>query len=250
VELGDKEVYDPGEAARRVEAHASHFAGLVEGLLDEFRRRQGRHGLVVSAYDGELFGHWWYEGLNWLEQVLERLALHPRVELTTPAAFIRSHPPRESIALGESSWGDRGNHYTWKGPVTEWMWPLIHGAEDRMRALAERFPSATGVTRRALNQAARELLLLQSSDWGFLITTGQAGDYATRRFHEHLERFGRLASALEETLPGAGAGASRAGGGAPAASDAFLAYLQEVEEADNPFPDIDYRTVTMADPDR
>lgn len=238
VGLGDKEVYDPAEAARRVEAHAAHFTGLVEGLLDGFRRRHGRHGIVVSAYDGELFGHWWFEGPAWLERVLEHLALHPRVELTTPAAFLRSHPPRESITPGESSWGERGNHFTWKGPATEWMWPLIYGAEDRMRSLAERFPAATGVTRRALNQAARELLLLQSSDWGFLITTGQACEYAARRFREHLERFGCLASALEgvgEDIPAAGEDVLAAAG------DSFLAYLQELEETDNPFPDIDYR---------
>jgi 1,4-alpha-glucan branching enzyme len=100
-----------------------------------------------------------------------------------------------------------------------------------MEVLVERHPHAGGGTKDALNQAARELVLLEASDWEFLYTTGQARQYATDRFTEHTNRFNDLAGALE------------AGNEAGAAS---LAY--EFHERDNLFPDIDYRLFAKRQP--
>ena len=96
------------------------------------------------------------------------------------------------MALPESSWGAGGGHFTWLNDETEWMWPVIHEAERTMESLVASYPDASGDQERVLNQAARELLLLQSSDWPFLVTTGQAKDYAVKRFNEHVERFNKL----------------------------------------------------------
>jgi len=101
------------------------------------------------------------------------------------------------LALPESSWGQAGNHFTWHNADTEWVWPLIGEAQLRMEGLVARYPQASGPLADALNQAGRELLLLESSDWPFLITTWQARDYATNRFQDHLERFHRLADMAE-----------------------------------------------------
>jgi hypothetical protein len=100
-----------------------------------------------------------------------------------------------------------------------------------MEKLVERFPDAGGTMADVLNQAARELLLLESSDWPFLVTTGQAKDYATQRFTEHVERFEKLADAAESI------GAN--GGETPA-------WLDELRYRDNPFPTIDYRAFGRA----
>jgi 1,4-alpha-glucan branching enzyme len=118
-----------------------------------------------------------------------------------------------------------GNHFTWDNVDTHWMWPIIHDAEARMEALAARYPNAEGSMVYVLSQAARELLLLQSSDWPFLITTGQAAEYATQRFREHVERFDRLAGIAE----------------AGAADEAASRLAGEFWERDKLFPDIDYR---------
>jgi 1,4-alpha-glucan branching enzyme len=119
------------------------------------------------------------------------------VELTTASRHVREHPPEDVLALPESSWGQAGNHFTWRNAETEWVWPLIGEAQLRMEGLVARNPEASGPLADALNQAGRELLLLESSDWPFLITTWQARDYATNRFQDHLERFHRLADMAE-----------------------------------------------------
>ena len=93
-----------------------------------------------------------------------------------------------------------------------------------MERLVERYPQADGPTLAVLNQAARELLLLESSDWPFLITTGQAGEYAIERFSDHCERFNELCEQAE------------AGGVDRGIAD----WAGELFERDKVFPDIDY----------
>ncbi len=197
VELGDKAEYEPERAAERVRDHARHFASLVEEEVTSYHGATGRFGIVCAAYDTELFGHWWLEGVDWLREVLRQLASSEIVELSTASGFLEAHPPEEAVALPEGSWGQNGDHSTWLNSDTEWMWPVIHAAERRMERLVETHQGAHAQTRDALNQAARELLLLQSSDWPFLVTTGQARDYAIGRFQDHVARFEQLASVLE-----------------------------------------------------
>src|SRR5690606_15627067 len=147
--------------------------------------------------DAALFGNWWFEGVRWLGEVLARLARSETVELCTASAFIEANPPTERVALPESSWGMGGKHFTWDNVDTYWMWPIIHAAEARMERLAATHQHADGPLLDVLSQAARELLLLQSSDWPFLITTGQEAKFAIERFREHAERFDRLAAIAE-----------------------------------------------------
>ncbi len=231
VDLGDKAVYEPERAGERAADHARHFAGLVQEEVARYYSETGRFGIVCAAYDTELFGHWWLEGIDWIREVLRLLASSEIVELCTAGGFVDAHPPEESIALPESSWGQNGDHSTWLNPDTEWMWPVIHGAERRMERLVEVHPTATGGVRSALEQAARELLLLQSSDWPFLVTTGQARDYAVGRFREHVDRFDELTTAVEQ---------------AGRISPEVLA--GELFERDRVFPDVDYQRFRNREP--
>jgi 1,4-alpha-glucan branching enzyme len=196
-----KDYYHPDWAAYKIEQHAEHFAHLVGDMLRDFHNNTGKHGLVLSSYNTELFGHWWFEGVNWLGKVLRHLAQDPHVELTTASRHVVQHPPEEVLSLPEGSWGAGGTHFTWDNNETHWMWQPIHEAEARMGALAARFTDPTQDEQAALKQAARELLLLQSSDWPFLITSGQAREYAIQRFNQHLERFEKLAGSLEQGKP-------------------------------------------------
>ncbi len=222
VELGDKDYYHPDWAAYKVDQHAEHFAHLIGDLLREHHQHTGGYGLVSSNYDTELFGHWWFEGVAWLGKVLRHLAANESVELTTASRFIAERPPTEVLSLPEGSWGAGGTHFTWDNNETHWMWEPIHESEARMEALAAAFPSPDAGARQVLNQAAREALLLQSSDWPFLVTTGQAREYAIQRFSQHVERFERLAASLEAGSPD-------------------VALAEEYWELDKVFPDIDYR---------
>jgi 1,4-alpha-glucan branching enzyme len=226
VGLGSKPPYDPERAQQRVIDHARHFASLVEELLVAHHTATGKYGVIASNYDTELFGHWWFEGVDWVREVLRLLALSELVDLSTASRYVKKHAPGTVIALPESSWGSGGNHFTWLNVDTEWMWPAIHGSENRMEELVRQFPDAEGHHETLLNQAARELLLLQSSDWPFLVTTGQAKEYASQRFSDHVDRFNTLADIAERN---------------DALTAQELDMLDALSERDNPFPDINYR---------
>lgn len=224
VDLGQKDVYHPDWATYKVGEHSRHFAGLVEELLANYHQESGQFGIIASNYDTELFGHWWFEGIEWIKQVLRHLAGSETVELMTASEYLASYPPEGVMAVPESSWGAGGGHWTWDNPDTHWMWEPIHEAEARMEQIVAAHPAATGPTAQALQQMARELLLLESSDWPFLVTTGQAGQYAIQRFRGHLDRFSQLADLIEAQ-----------------AYDRAAALAEELWEIDKVFPTIDYR---------
>lgn len=221
VDLGEKEYYQPEWADYKTEQHAEHFAHLVGDLLRDYHQQTGKYGLIASNYDTELFGHWWYEGVDWLGKVLRHLVNHDEIDLLSATQFIEQHPPQETLHLPESSWGAGGTHFTWDNGETHWMWKPIHEAEARMEALANQFDNPSQDEALALAQAARELLLLQGSDWPFLVTTGQAREYAIQRFTQHIERFNNLADYLEQ-------------------GNVDLIYVEHIYELDKVFPDIDY----------
>jgi 1,4-alpha-glucan branching enzyme len=225
LELGQKLLYDPQAAMERASGHARHFAGVVEDVVAHSGVEPGRYPIIASNYDTELFGHWWFEGVQWIKEVLRILSASEAVELTTASAYLSAHPPSEVLALPEGSWGSGGTHFTWDNADNTWFWPVIHAAEERMERLVSAHPIANGDLAFVLAQAARELLLLESSDWPFLVSTGQAKEYAVERFTSHVDRFNRLADAAEQVeLPPE----------ARSVAEAFYVL-------DNLFPDIDYR---------
>jgi 1,4-alpha-glucan branching enzyme len=161
---------------------------LVNNGLVDFYQAKGKNGIIASAYDTELFGHWWFEGIDWIKQVLKKLSESEYIDLTTASEYVNNYPPEDVLALPESSWGMGGGHFTWKNVDNEWMLGVVNQASLKMEEIAEKYPSARGKMKQLLNQAARELLLMQSSDWPFLVTTGQAGEYAVERFGYYQDR--------------------------------------------------------------
>ncbi len=221
-DLAHKDYYHPEWAEFKVEQHAEHFAHLVGDLLRDYHNKTGEFGLISSNYDTELFGHWWFEGITWIGKVLRHLAQNPDIELSTATRYVTEHPPQDVLHIPESSWGAGGTHFTWDNGETNWMWRPIHEAESRMEALAARYNNPDDDDRAVLNQTARELLLLQASDWPFLVTTGQAREYAIQRFSQHVERFKKLADSLDAGRPN-------------------RELADELWELDKVFPDIDYK---------
>ena len=203
VDLGGKGAYDPAAALRRVGDHARHFAHLVAGIAAEDGAGATRPQVVVAPFDTELFGHWWFEGVDFLAAVYRELRHHPGVRPTPASRHVMDHPPRVGLQLAEGSWGVNGDHSMWLNDRTAWTW-------SRLRALETKFwkaaPAAlkSARTRPVLAQAARELLLAQASDWQFMISTGAVPDYAERRFKLHCDDAERLITGLAD-----GAGVER-----------------------------------------
>jgi len=171
--------YDPEAARERAVAHAADFARAIAARLDAFRRRRHRPGLITFAIDTELLGAWWSEGPEWLGALAEAAPDHG-VRLVTLAQALRDHEP-ERRPLGESSWGEGKDLRTWDAPAVA---DLAWGARRlELRLLRELGTGRLGGD--AAARAARELLAVQASDWAFLDSKRQAGEYPFVRATGH-----------------------------------------------------------------
>jgi 1,4-alpha-glucan branching enzyme len=218
-----KEPYNRQWALERAAEHAGNFLfnreKQVEWLANVF---QDRKPLIVAPYDAELYGHWWFEGPDWINYLVRKTVFDQKtVRLITPMEYLAENPKCQVATPSLSSWGYKGYSEVWLDGSNDWIYPHLHKAADRMCELAQEFPEADGLLRRALNQAARELLLAQSSDWAFIMKTGSHVEYAVGRTKEHVSRFTRLYQDIKGNSVDAG-------------------WLADLEYTDNLFPDIDY----------
>jgi 1,4-alpha-glucan branching enzyme len=193
VDMNDKRQYDPMAAAERIQAHAAHFVHLVwESLQDGLK--DSIPPILCSPFDAELFGHWWFEGPQWLEAVVRALHDYPiGIELISCTDYLERYPRAGFIAMHEGSWGAEGSNHVWMNPETSWTYSRIYPAELYTREVCTAGKwRETETGGRIVCQMCRELLLLESSDWQFLITTGAARDYAELRFETHHDQFNEL----------------------------------------------------------
>lgn len=188
-----KEPYEPEKAAAKVEDHAANFMFNRERQAEFLFERLGKKPVVMAPYDAELFGHWWYEGPQFLEALIRKIARSSEVlELTSPSRYLSENPKIQPQTPSYSSWGYKGYSEVWLEGSNDWIYRHLHKASEEMADLAKRYHQANGLTARSLNQAARELLLAESSDWAFMMKCGTSVDYAVKRTREHLINFLRL----------------------------------------------------------
>ncbi|TYO93888.1 1,4-alpha-glucan branching protein domain-containing protein [Desulfallas thermosapovorans] len=194
-----KEPYLPAMARERAARHAEDFLHQRCRQIEQAACHMDRHPLVVAPYDAELFGHWWYEGPAWLNFLCREIAACDILHMVTPAEYLLEYPDNQAVDIPMCSWGAGGYNEFWLNPSNDWLYKHLHRAEDKMTELADSHPKAKDLTARCLNQAARELLLAQSSDWPFIIHSNTAVEYAVRRFKNHIGRFNILAQMLESS---------------------------------------------------
>jgi 1,4-alpha-glucan branching enzyme len=235
----NKAPYIPELAREKASENAMHFIGERMRQARELRAAfEGHTPLVVSPYDAELFGHWWYEGPQFLDFFFRKLHWdQSEIEAITPGDFLDSENLIQVQQPSASSWGEKGYFQVWINEGNSWMYPYQHDAERRMTELAnhksyafthEVTPEGVTLTERILNQMARELLLTQSSDWAFQIYKGTTVEYSTRRFQSHIQRFDLLAKMLES-------------------GEVNHGLLNEIENRDNIFAEIEYRVYQSRD---
>jgi 1,4-alpha-glucan branching enzyme len=220
---GDKAVYDPDRAVRKAEIHAADFLSNRQVKTEYLHTVMDRAPLFVAPYDAELFGHWWYEGPQWLNLLIRRVASQQGpLKLITLSQYLDQYPENQEATPCAGSWGAKGYHETWLNEKNDWVYPQLHKGALTMEQLASRYPRARGLKSRALQQAARELLLAQASDWAFMMHTGPMAEYGRRRTTDHVDRLNRIAFGVNHnTLD--------------------KAWLSEVESRDSIFPHMDYR---------
>jgi 1,4-alpha-glucan branching enzyme len=222
----EKEVYRREWAMAAVEAHATHFMAQRAHQLAQLEETMNVPPIIVSPFDAELFGHWWFEGVDWLELFIRKAAYDQKVfEFTTPSRYLAKNDTAQLVAPSPSSWGNKGYWEVWLDESNSWIYPHLHAAARRMTELARIYRDRTKLpplVDRALSQMARELLLAQSSDWAFLMKTGTATNYASKRTKDHILRFTRLHDQVRAEL-------------------VDEPFLENCEWRDNLFPDLDWR---------
>ncbi|MCD6098825.1 DUF1957 domain-containing protein [bacterium] len=230
-DLAEKDEYHPEWIEDTLVEQAAHFAKLSRDILLKEYEKLGIPAVITAPYDTELFGHWWFEGTRWLTKVMQELLNDKAIGSTTLSSYLDKFPPVEVVSLPEGSWGQGGFHYIWLNEWTEWTWRHIYEAEQKMVELANRYKDNVDETKeRVLNQLAVELLLLESSDWQFLISTWSARDYAESRVSFHYDRFKELVVLLSRLEQNGGL------------SDAEAEFLQNISQQDKPFSGIvDFR---------
>ncbi len=230
-DLGGKTYYVPEWADETREAQAAQFVFERGAQATYFQEKHGgRKPCVVSAYDAELFGHWWEEGPGFLESVFRKLLWDQSVvRPVTPSEYLAESPHHQRMTPGASSWGKGDYFQTWvegrEYQPNTWVYRHLFRLVGKMADLATRHrETADLLLKRALDQAARCLFLAGASDWGFLIETGQAVRYSEVQIVRHLDRARELMRQVD-------------------AGKIHEDYLTILEDADTifPFGDMDFR---------
>ncbi|MCM8770683.1 MAG: DUF1957 domain-containing protein [Candidatus Omnitrophica bacterium] len=220
----DKQPYNPELARQKAAEHAGNFMFNRHRQIEFLYDALGKKPIITAPYDAELFGHWWYEGVMWLDFLIRKLAFNQdMIRMITPSEYLLENPRNQVITPSLSSWGWKGYSEVWLQGSNDWIYRHLHQASSQMTELVRLFPNVEdGLLKRALNQALRELLLAQSSDWAFIMATGTHVNYAIKRTKEHILRFQRLYQEIKS-------------------NSLDKDWLADIEYKDNIFPDIDYR---------
>jgi len=220
----EKAPYNYRRAMEKAAEHAGNFLfNRQQQSKFLFDLMGGKKPVIVSPYDAELYGHWWYEGPEFLEFLFRKMHYDQKeIRAVTAPEYLSENPKLQVVTPTASSWGYKGYNEQWLAGPNDWVYRHLHKAADRMVELADRYREPGSLERRALNQAARELLLAQSSDWAFIMKTGTMVEYAVKRTRDHVERFTKLYfDVLQNRLD--------------------LDWLSDIEYKDNVFGEIDYR---------
>ncbi len=193
-----KEAYKPKIAKEKTKDHAKDFIAKREEQVNHLKQMMGRSPMIVSPYDAELFGHWWFEGPEFLYNIFKQLDKNENIKAITPVEYLEMFPQNQIVNPNPSSWGDKGYYDVWLNNTNSWIYRHLHEMAIRMQELAQEYfhTSDFNITR-VLNQMLRELLLAQSSDWAFLMTTATATEYSVNRTKEHISNFNELLGMIE-----------------------------------------------------
>jgi 1,4-alpha-glucan branching enzyme len=217
-----KEPYIPEVASKKAAQQAGNFMFNREKQVEYLSSILGRKPIIIAPYDAELFGHWWFEGLQWLNFLIRKIQYDQQtIKLITPSHYLKIYPRNQVINPSPSSWGWKGYYEVWLNGSNDWIYPHLHRAQERMIKAVKEYGADGGARGRILNQMARELLLAQASDWAFMMKTGHFSEYARKRTITHLERFYLLENYLDK---------------------GFFNYevIEDIERKDNIFPEITY----------
>ncbi|MBN2616796.1 MAG: DUF1957 domain-containing protein [Spirochaetales bacterium] len=218
----DKKYYNQTTAENKISEHVDNFIYNREKMIKKVSAVfSDRPVLFTAPYDAELFGHWWFEGPKFLEKLFVEIQKSKSLGNCTPLEYLEAYPDNQEINPVFSSWGEQGYAQVWIDSTNDWIYRHLFKIIEQMIELTERYPDATGLKRRALDQAAREVLLSLASDWPLIMKTGTTVPYATKRVKTHILNFHKIYESLSENI-------------------VQTEWLTKLEKKNNLFPDISY----------
>jgi len=222
VPLGEKELYNRKKAHEMTAIHAGNFMFMREKEAEYLASIIDREPIMVAPFDTELFGHWWFEGPDFLEEFFRKVFQYSNViETISLSGYLEKYPINQVVSPSPSTWGDGGYFKVWLNDQTDWIYSHLDILGMRMTTLANSFKPLNSLEKRVLNQMVRELLLADSSDWAFLITVGTAVNFATVEEKSHINVFNQL---YEDLL----------------SRNIDKKFLEYLEARDSIFPFVDY----------
>jgi 1,4-alpha-glucan branching enzyme len=223
-----KSLYHPDWIWEKIDLQTHHFIHNLENTINYYHNITGKFATLTTPFDTELFGHWWFEGPEFLRSLIRGISHSPWVKMVKASEQLNIVHPQEVISLPEGSWGENNNHDVWINDENKWTWEYIYNNEKRFNDLLQKIDiqNINITTNRILTQALRELMLLHSSDWQFLIHTKSAKDYAEQRFYFHHSDFNRLCDIAEKHIA------------ENTITEEDGLYLYEIEERDAVFPEL------------
>jgi len=195
----DKELYQPEKAQKQLLGDVDHYISLLREEISLFYNNYQIPGIIVSPFDFELYGHWWKEGISWLKLLFQSIMNSDSIKMITISEYLSTYKANFStIRMKESSWGEGGHFQVWLNPEHGWIWPYINSSIVQLEDVLKKNLDPNELSQRILRQTARELLLMEGSDWPFLLYTKQAKEYANQRFHKHHQFFNKLIWAAKD----------------------------------------------------
>lgn len=218
----NKDYYNRENAIRKAKDHAEHFAEGRHYQILHASEYMETPPIIICPYDTELYGHWWFEGPDFIKGFIEKSSEEGRsYQLITPGEYIEKYPKVQCCRPSPSSWGENGDYSVWLNQSNHWIYRELHKCQNRMIHLANTYLKPSELEKRLLNQASRELMLAEASDWPFIIKNNTAVEYAIKRINTHIGRFNKLYEDLTK-------------------STMDIEWLANIEQLDNIFPNINY----------
>ncbi|KEI04302.1 glycoside hydrolase family 57 protein [Clostridium botulinum] len=219
----DKIYYNRDMALKKVKDHAGHFADGRNAQLEFASGYMDTEPIIICPYDTELYGHWWFEGPDFINEFIRMSSEDwTKYQLITPGDYMEKHPIIQCSSPNPSSWGENSDYSVWLNHSNHWIYRELHKCEQAMIRLANTYKNPDKTIKRALNQAARELMLAESSDWPFIIKNNTTVEYAVKRVNSHIGRFNKIYEDISK-------------------NSIDIKWLSNIENLDNIFPNINYK---------
>ncbi|MCL2801784.1 MAG: DUF1957 domain-containing protein [Treponema sp.] len=224
IENGQSAIYNPKAASDKVIEHTRTFLESTIARLEEAAKHMNEIPISLFANSADFFGRFWHEGPQFIEGLFRMASDYRDIKFVCPSEYIfkQEISSFQTVSPEFSSGGNNGYAETWLDVSNDWIYRHLNRAMERMTELAERFPDDTGLKERALNQAAREILLAQSSDWPSLLFRQDSTEFARNNAENALRNFTTIYEALGSNY-------------------ISTEWLTNLERRHNVFPDINYR---------